>query len=599
MTAPGSPSSTPASAVTGHIGAAVPYWFGSAERPLFGWLHRPTGTVRRGGVLLCKPIGYDALLTHRAYRRMAEAFAADGVMALRFNYWGTGDSAGTDDDGCDFDGWLASLEAARHELERACGGGPITMLGARMGGTLAAISAGARPVDQLILWNPVANGRSYVRELRALAALTPGAETPGAGGELEAGGFRFPAALQMAIGAVTPQSIVQAPSPRVLLLHRDDLPPPPQLGVALRGLGCGVVETAVAGYAEMMRDPHESVTPTAAIDLMRACLIEVHPQADVPPGPSVVPAEAQRMACADPTGSVALQETARYFAAAVPLFGIETRRTADDDRARTIVLLNAGALHRTGPNRLYVTLAREWAALGYRVLRIDVSGTGDSEVLPTSTIGDPYSDAHPDDVARVVALLRAETPQMHLTLAGLCSGAYLSFTAARMGVPVERILMINPLTFYWHPGDTLQNPPVAHFANVSYYRSALTSRDRWKRLLTGQSDFGSALRTVAAEVARRVGVWRDRVVPTGASRGDDLGGDLRRIAEAGVQMRFVFSEGDPGRRLLDAGAGGVLSHLMQRSSVVLSLVANADHTFSNATYRLDLRRQLLHLLTAT
>jgi len=284
------------------------------------------------------------------------------------------------------------------------------------------------------------------------------------------------------------------------------------------------------------------------------------------------------------------------FAAEVPLFGIETRRRDEDDRARTIVLLNAGAVHRTGPNRLYVTLAREWATLGYRVIRLDVSGTGDSGVLPTRRVADPFSSAHPDDVRQLVALLRTETPAMHLTLAGLCSGAYLSFTAARLGVSVERIVMINPPMFYWHDGDTLENLPIGHFADVGYYASAMRDPVRWRRLLTGRSNLASVVGIVARELLRRVFCHLATVLPAGAPEGDDLAGDLTQMVERGLSAAFVFSETDPGRRLLEAEAGATIRQLLQRRRIVMHLIAGADHTFSHSSYRSDLRCALSGLL---
>src|SRR6185295_20136065 len=44
------------------------------------------------------------------------------------------------------------------------------------------------------------------------------------------------------------------------------------------------------------------------------------------------------------------------------------------------ILLNAGVIHRVGPSRLYVYLARELAALGCVAARFDHSGIGDSTV---------------------------------------------------------------------------------------------------------------------------------------------------------------------------------------------------------------------------
>ena len=43
-----------------------------------------------------------------------------------------------------------------------------------------------------------------------------------------------------------------------------------------------------------------------------------------------------------------------------------------------VIILNAGVLHRVGPHRLHVALARRLAARGLPALRIDLAGVGDS-----------------------------------------------------------------------------------------------------------------------------------------------------------------------------------------------------------------------------
>jgi len=59
------------------------------------------------------------------------------------------------------------------------------------------------------------------------------------------------------------------------------------------------------------------------------------------------------------------------------LIGIHTSSAASSKRPG-IVLVNSGVVHRAGPNRLYVNIARQLAAVGYPVLRFDLSGIGDS-----------------------------------------------------------------------------------------------------------------------------------------------------------------------------------------------------------------------------
>ena len=64
----------------------------------FGWLHLPEGAPRETGVVLCAPFGCEWLWAHRMYRRLASALEAQGFAVLRFDYEGTGDSRGSDED---------------------------------------------------------------------------------------------------------------------------------------------------------------------------------------------------------------------------------------------------------------------------------------------------------------------------------------------------------------------------------------------------------------------------------------------------------------------------------------------------------------------
>ena len=83
---------------------------------------------------------------------------------------------------------------------------------------------------------------------------------------------------------------------------------------------------------------------------------------------------------AAPPGS----ERVLVFGGRHPLFGIFTPANpalAGPGRPG-IVLANAGCVSRVGPHRTYVKMARRWASLGFDVLRVDLSGIGDSPAAP-------------------------------------------------------------------------------------------------------------------------------------------------------------------------------------------------------------------------
>jgi len=109
-------------------------WFGPTGRPLFGWLHLPAQA--RAGVVLCRPVGFEALSSRRAYRSLAEQLACAGLVTLRFDYTGTGDSAGDTAEEVSIATWLSDITAAV-DFVRQTGVSCVGLIGLRLGAMLA------------------------------------------------------------------------------------------------------------------------------------------------------------------------------------------------------------------------------------------------------------------------------------------------------------------------------------------------------------------------------------------------------------------------------------------------------------------------------
>ena len=76
-----------------------------------------------------------------------------------------------------------------------------------------------------------------------------------------------------------------------------------------------------------------------------------------------------------------MSETALTFGVQNNLIGIVSEPEAQVPRAHpNVLILNAGLNHKVGPFRMSVDLARQLAGNGFRVLRFDSSGFGDSKM---------------------------------------------------------------------------------------------------------------------------------------------------------------------------------------------------------------------------
>lgn len=145
----------------------LPFHFGPPERRLFGLFH--PAAARSGAataLLLCNPFGQEAVRTHRIYRVLAERAMRLGLAVLRFDYYGSGDSDGADTEG-HLAGWAEDVATASQELLARAGESRLVWLGARLGATVAvrASTLARRRPDELLLWEPIADGRAYLDTL--------------------------------------------------------------------------------------------------------------------------------------------------------------------------------------------------------------------------------------------------------------------------------------------------------------------------------------------------------------------------------------------------------------------------------------------------
>jgi hypothetical protein len=116
-----------------------------------------------------------------------------------------------------------------------------------------------------------------------------------------------------------------------------------------------------------------------------------------------------------------MNERAITFGPGQGMVGVLTEPDAAPAPKRPhVLLLNAGFVHRVGPGRLAVEIARQVALAGFPSLRFDFSGIGDSaaRVPPLDPIACGVADAR----AAMDHLAREHDARAFILL-GLCSGA--------------------------------------------------------------------------------------------------------------------------------------------------------------------------------
>ena len=177
-------------------------YFGPKDRPLFGMFHRAEVTQPLGAVLFCYPLPPKYVLCYQGFLRLAVQLSQAGYDVLRFDYTGTGDSAGEAIESS-LARWDEEVEAALVYLRSRSAAVHLSLLGMRLGAALAArASTIPGKIHNLIMWEPVIDGRDYVDELRTMrtAPLRAGG-APREGFDVH--GFPFTAELQRELATLS------------------------------------------------------------------------------------------------------------------------------------------------------------------------------------------------------------------------------------------------------------------------------------------------------------------------------------------------------------------------------------------------------------
>ena len=580
----------------------TPFFFESQGASLLVWMHRASSIVKGHGVLICPPIGHEMVHSHRSLRHLADALAKRGLTVLRFDYQGTGDSEGSDADPQLCQRWLGNVRDLCEWLRAEGDCEKVSLVGLRMGATLAAYHAHEHEVDGLVLWEPVIKGRRYVRELTALNLTAQQAgDEPSIG--IEAAGFVFSHETAQAVSRL--DLLTLAPEvERALVVQSDKRPIDLQLRDHLIKTTSDVELAALPGYDEMMAEPHETEVPRAAIAKI-ADWFDLTDTAGTKPNSSFV---GTRSVVINGTSSL-VQETLHDISETPDLFGIVSQPLVPSQALPWIVIMNAGAAHRIGPGRLHVGLARHFATLGYPCLRMDISGLGDSIHEHPDKENDTYAATAIRDAAIACDYLQRLEPQRPIVLMGLCSGAYAAFQAAAQlphAALVESIL-INPLTFFWKDGMKISQSPTEQLQHWHYYLKALADPHSWRLLLSGKTNQGikgTVKRFLGRVLPRSNGSFSDgvsSVAPHPSSAyshpaKEDLSADLARVSAASRRLAMIISENDPGHFLMMYHAKRKATRMIKQGKLRCFFVNGADHTFSNETARAKLSRVLTDYL---
>jgi len=398
------PSSTPDAPLVGHGG-----WWRSDHGYLFGWVHQPSDAIARAGILLCPPLLDEPYWTHRTYRALGRRLAEAGFVVLSLDYRGTGDSSARAEDVADLAQWRGDITAAATELRR-WGAEAVAAVGMRAAANLLS-SIGPGVIDARVFWDPVADGRTYLRQVVTLNKMAmgatvknPPATVPGAEQQV---GYDYPQSLVDSLRALPPCSTVTEPT---LMLTRDGRVP--------RHVRLGAT-TEIRSAPEQQALLDTFLTTVAIPERTLATIVDWL-SAHMPSGPNPISVRL----CSEWHGNGLLERVA-WIGARGALFAIitEPERGA---AALTCLMLNSGSQYHIGPQRVHVDIARNLAPVGVRSIRMDFRGLGETGGSTPGELATVYSPQCIEDLDGVLEQFN-DGP---LAALGLCSGGYHALEAA-------------------------------------------------------------------------------------------------------------------------------------------------------------------------
>ncbi|KDR30852.1 alpha/beta fold hydrolase [Caballeronia zhejiangensis] len=559
----------------------------------FGWLHAGSGTR---GVVLCNTYGHEYVWTYSGMRHLAEALSARGIWVLRFDYRGTGDSAGADLAPDQFHSSVDDVDAAIEWLKTSTGIEHVTLCGFRVGAAFALEAALRQPVDDLVLLAPVASGRVYMRELSIvrktwLELLAPPLR------EMQKDDARlnvlgqvysdeFKGSLQAIDLVASVRDAAAAPARRALVMNMKAGGTDP--------LCDALIEKGVEAQARPFEDLTGFLQETAFNALPRAAFAQV-----VEWIAGKDSSNRQAPSSADAFDWSALKiDTPEAIERPVrigdeKLFGILCEPRTGAARGPVFLIANTSASARVGDSRLSVRIARELARRGIASLRFDARGRGDSPAAPGAVQSDTafgriYNQIATDDTAAAARWL-ARQGYKSIFAFGVCSGAYHALKAAVAENAINGVVTVNLPTFK-RPADVAPDGLRQSTRNsMAGYAFSMLDPQKWKAILRGEKQLMRVLRFVLGYMATRarsriVDVLRlDRLSSTAPELATEPGPIIRALDAKGVKTALVYGAYDAGMDLIAAHFGKQGARLSRYPSVRMAIFSDLDHALFMTT----------------
>ncbi len=266
-----------------------------------------------------------------------------------------------------------------------------------------------------------------------------------------------------------------------------------------------------------------------------------------------------------------MNEEVVKFGKSEQLVGVLSSGQEEPD-APVAIFFNAGFLHRIGPFRLWVDVARELACKNIASLRFDLHGLGDSPAL--SFGGDAVKSAI-SDLSEAMDLVESRLGKRSFVVFGLCSGADYAHPAAKADPRIRGLVMID---------------------GYGYKTKSFFIHRQLRRMFSFRRWMNMAKRAVRRheEVSLEVFKGEDaRQFPAS----DQIQSEILSFLDEGRRLFYIYTAGVPDYFNYQNQFWEMFPKLKSRSGISYSYYPKTDHTFALVRERAELTGRLVRFMT--
>lgn len=260
-----------------------------------------------------------------------------------------------------------------------------------------------------------------------------------------------------------------------------------------------------------------------------------------------------------------MREGAFLFGEMKSLVGIVTdpHPVAHVHNFPAIILLNAGLVHRVGPNRLSVNIARRLASAGCVVLRFDLSGIGDSLVRSDSL---PFEKSVVRETQEAMDFLTTARGVQRFILMGICSGANTALQVTCSDARVVGAVLMDSYAF----------PSIGYFLRSGSRR--LLNYRTWWDVITRKSDvWGILQNSLVSQATKSTSqLHQDWEMPSK----EKFSTDLHALVKRGVYLYFIYSSGSSSYYNYCVHFKDVLHSWHSYEKLYVEFFIQSDHTYT-------------------